>query len=149
MPLLLQLQAQNDDGMSRWSEEVSYSTAADRPAAPARPSVKGRILAQSFKVRWDPPSDSGGAPICHYFLELDSGAGFAPIWNGPETELTCDKLKPGTTYRARISCSNGQEQSDYSEPLIVTTEPVCPGPNPPPTLVGKAKANSLHLKWGM
>ena len=122
---------------------------ADRPAAPARPSVKGRILAQSFKVRWDPPSDTGGAPISQYSLDLDSGAGFAHVWSGSETELLCDKLKPGTTYRIRISCYNGQEQSDHSEPLIVTTEPVCPGPPAPPTVAGKAKANSLHLKWGM
>lgn len=144
----LQLQAQNDDGISRWSDEVSFCTAADRPAPPLRPSVKGRILSHGFKVRWDPPSDTGGVPVGHYSLELDSGAGFAPIWSGPDTELLCDRLVPGTTYRVRVSCSNGQEQSDPSEPLMVTTEPVVPGAPQPPSLAGKARANSLQLKWG-
>lgn len=143
------MQAQNEDGISRWSDETSFSTVADKPGIPARPSIKGRILAHSFKVRWDPPSDMGGAPICQYILDLDSGNGFVHIWSGPELELSCDKLQPGTTYRVRVSCSNGQEQSDPSEPLIVTTEPVVPGPSPPPSVLGKAKSTSLQLKWGM
>ncbi len=145
----LQLQAQNDDGLSRWSDETTLSTTADRPAAPARPSVKGRIQAHSFRVRWDPPLDAGGAPVRQYSLELDSaGTGFSPIWNGPETEFNCDKLTPGTTYRVRISCFNGQEHSDVSETLIVTTEPVCPGAPTAPHLVGKVRSTSLQLGWG-
>uniref|UniRef100_A0A0P5L944 Fibronectin type III domain-containing protein 3B n=1 Tax=Daphnia magna TaxID=35525 RepID=A0A0P5L944_9CRUS len=141
------LQAQNDDGLSRWSEETTLSTTADRPAAPARPSVKGRIQAHSFRVRWDPPLDTGGAPVKQYSLEIDSGAGFSPVWNGAETEFTCDKLTPGTTYRVRISCFNGQEHSDVSETLIVTTEPVCPGASAVPHLVGKVRPTSLQLGW--
>ena len=144
----LQLQVQNDDGLSRWSEEATVSTTADRPAAPARPSVKGRIQSNSFRVRWDPPLDAGGAPVSQYSLELDSGTGFTPMWTGTDTELTCDKLTPGTTYRVRISCFNGQEHSDVSETLIVTTEPVCPGAPAPPHLVGKARSTSLQLEWG-
>ena len=145
----LQLQAQNDDGQSRWSEETTLSTTADRPAAPARPSVKGRIQAHSFRVRWDPPLDAGGAPVRQYSLELDSaGTGFSPIWNGTETEFNCDKLTPGTTYRVRISCFNGQEHSDVSETLIVTTEPICPGAPAAPHLVGKVRSTSLQLGWG-
>ena len=145
----LQLQAQNDDGQSRWSEETTLSTTADRPAALARPSVKGRIQAHSFRVRWDPPLDAGGAPVRQYSLELDSaGTGFSPIWNGSETEFNCDKLTPGTTYRVRISCFNGQEHSDVSETLIVTTEPICPGAPAAPHLVGKVRSTSLQLGWG-
>lgn len=124
------------------------STTADRPAAPARPSVKGRIQAHSFRVRWDSPMDNGGAPISQYSLELDSGTGFLPLWSGSETELTCDKLTPGTTYRVRVSCFNGQEHSDFSETLIVTTEPVCPAAPPAPHLVGKARSTHLQLQWG-
>ena len=146
--LFQQLQTQNDDGISRWSDEISYCTLADRPVAPARPGVKGRILAHSFKVRWESPADCGGSAISQYSLELDSGNGFVLLWSGPETELVLDKLTPGTTYRVRIFCFNGQEQSDYSEPLIVTTEPVCPEAPAPPSLAGKARANSLQLKWG-
>lgn len=71
-----------------------------------------------------------------------------PLWSGTETELTCDKLTPGTTYRIRISCFNGQEHSDFSETLIVTTEPVCPGAPAAPRLVGKAKSSHLQLEWG-
>jgi hypothetical protein len=72
---LLQLRAHNEEGPSRWSDEVCYRTLPDRPAAPPRPTVKGRVHAQTFKMKWDPPSDRGGADITTYILELDGGSG--------------------------------------------------------------------------
>lgn len=144
----VQLQAENDDGTSRWSEETSLATTPDRPAAPARVSVKGRIQTHGFRVRWDAPSDSGGAPLQHFTVELDSGDGFAHLWTGPECEVSCDRLAPGTAYRLRVACSNGHQVSDYSEALAVTTEPVCPDAPAPPVIIGKARSTSLQLKWG-
>lgn len=78
---MLQLRAQNDEGSSRWSEEVTYKTLPSRPAPPSRPSVKGRVHAHSFKVKWEPPNDRGGADITDYLLEMNSG-------NGKETNLS-------------------------------------------------------------
>jgi hypothetical protein len=71
----LKLRAHNEEGSSHWSEEVCYRTLPDRPAAPPRPTVKGRIHAQTFKMKWDPPSDWGGADITTYILEIDGGGG--------------------------------------------------------------------------
>ena len=142
------MQAQNENGISRWSDEVTFSTTADRPAAPSRLSVKGRIHAHNFRIRWDAPNDTGGSSIAAYYLQLDSGEGFTSIWNGLDTEFLCDELTPGTAYHVRISCSNDVQQSEFSEPLSVITEPVCPGLCAAPRLNGKPRANSLQLKWG-
>ena len=142
------MQSQNEDGVSRWSDEVNYSTTADRPSAPSRPVVKGRVHAHSFRVRWDPPTDNGGSSITNYELELDSGSGFVSVWNGLEAEFVCDKLTPGAAYQVRVCCSNSKERSEFSETLSVVTEPVFPGQCAPPRLVGKARSTTLQLKWG-
>ncbi|CAG2065211.1 unnamed protein product, partial [Timema podura] len=69
------LRAHNEEGPSRWSDEVCYRTLPDRPAPPPRPNVKGRIHAQNFKIKWEPPNDRGGADITTYILELNGGSG--------------------------------------------------------------------------
>ena len=143
------MQAQNDDGTSRWSDEVSYCTAVERPGAPSRPSVKGKMHAHSFRLRWEPPADPGGSPITDYSVEMDAGdQGFTPLWNGSETECACDRLKPGTTYRLRVSCANSGGRGPFSDACTVSTESVCPAQCPAPHAIGRAKANSLQLKWG-
>ena len=45
------LQAQNEEGKSPWSDEVSYFTLPDIPGPPLRPALKGRLLPHSFKIR--------------------------------------------------------------------------------------------------
>ena len=69
------LQAHNEEGKSPWSEEVWYETLPDRPGPPLRPASKGRLHSNSFKVRWDCPSDDGGSPITNYILEIDDSRG--------------------------------------------------------------------------
>ena len=44
------LQAQNEEGKSPWSDEVSYYTLPDVPGPPLRPASKGRLHPYSFKV---------------------------------------------------------------------------------------------------
>ena len=44
------LQAQNEEGKSPWSDEVSYYTLPDIPGPPLRPASKGRLHPHSFKV---------------------------------------------------------------------------------------------------
>ena len=69
------LQAHNEEGKSPWSEEVWYETLPDRPGPPLRPASKGRLHSNSFKVRWDSPSDDGGSPVTNYILEIDDSRG--------------------------------------------------------------------------
>lgn len=70
---IFRLRAKNDDGFSSWSDEVSFRTLSDKPSRPSKPVVKGRIHAHSFKLRWEPPNDTGGTEINGYILEMNSG----------------------------------------------------------------------------
>ena len=142
------LQAQNEEGRSPWSDEVSYLTLPDVPGPPLRPASKGRLHPTSFKVRWDPPSDDGGSPVENYILEIDGGTGWQTVYQGSGTEYLCDNLPPGTSFKVRVACTSKGGVSDHSEVCHICTEPVVPGQCAPPRPHGKPKANSLHLKWG-
>jgi hypothetical protein len=143
------LLAFSDEGASKPSEILECRTLCDVPAKPGTPKVKGKILAQSFRLYWDIPTNDGGVPPTSYHLELDSGSGgFQVVYSGPDTEHICDRLAPGTMYKCRVKCQGPGGMSDYSELAQVATLPVCPGACAPPKVVGKPKANSISLKWG-
>lgn len=148
MSYKFRLQAQNEEGVSPWSDEVSFLTLPDVPGPPLRPATKGRLHPHSFKVRWDPPADDGGSPVENYILEIDGGQGWQTVYKGNGLEHLCDYLYPGTQYKVRVSCTSKGGVSDYSEECHICTEPVAPGQCAPPRPHGKPKANSLHLKWG-
>lgn len=141
------LRAQNESGVSQWSEDVVYKTLPARPARPSKPVLKGRTHAHSFKLKWEPPSETGGAKINKYVLEVNSGSGYETVYTGGDTEAVCDKLTPGTTYQLRVSCCSDGGTSNYSDPCTVTTDPICPGKCAQPRLHGKAKASSVAIKW--
>ncbi|XP_076253735.1 fibronectin type-III domain-containing protein 3A-like isoform X2 [Rhynchophorus ferrugineus] len=141
------LKATNDGGHSPWSEEVTFKTKPDRPDRPSKPVVKGRIHAYSFRLKWEPPNKTGGAEITSYILEVNSGSGYEEVYSGPETEAVCDRLTPGTTYQLRVSCASAGGQSCPSDPCTVTTEAIGPGKCGTPKLTGKAKPDSLTVKW--
>ena len=142
------MKAQNEEGHSIWSEEVTLKTLPDRPGPPHKPGVKGRVHANSFKIRWDPPVDDGGCPITAYALEIDQGnGGFEEIYRGLEREYNVDKLSPGQSYALRVIAVGPGGDSNPSEPCVITTEPVCPGKCNIPRIVGKPKSNSVHLRW--
>ena len=144
------LRAQNGEGMGPWSEEACYTTLPDVPGPPLRPASKGRLHAHSFKVRWDPPADTGGSPITSYILELDDGVnGWRTVGQGlGDLERVCDGLVPGTLYKVRVACTSAGGHSPYSEVCHISTEPICPGQCAPPRVHGKPKSSSLQLKWG-
>ncbi|SPP79366.1 fibronectin type-III domain-containing protein 3A isoform X4 [Drosophila guanche] len=126
------LRSENEAGVSPWSPEVSYRTAAERPGRPGKPSAKGKIHGTHFKARWDTPADTGGASILRYHLELSSGPVFERIYSGSESEAMCERLQPGTTYQLRACCEGPAGQSPYSDIGHVTTEAVAPAAPPPP-----------------
>uniref|UniRef100_A0A4W3H2U3 Fibronectin type-III domain-containing protein 3A n=1 Tax=Callorhinchus milii TaxID=7868 RepID=A0A4W3H2U3_CALMI len=143
--------AYNLEGKSNPSEGVEFTTCADKPGAPTKPSVKGKIHAHSFKIIWDPPKDNGGSDITQYVAEMSNdtnGDKWDMVYNGALREHVCDHLNPGCTYQLRVYCSNEGGQSLVSESLTVQTPAVPPGPCQPPRLLGKLRAREIHLRWG-
>ncbi|XP_014743501.1 PREDICTED: fibronectin type-III domain-containing protein 3a-like [Sturnus vulgaris] len=143
--------AYNSEGKSSPSEVVEHSTKPDRPGAPSKPIVKGKIHPHSVRVTWEPPKDNGGSDISKYFLEISeasAGGRWEPIYSGAQREHVCDHLRPGTSYRLRVSCASQGGDSQASDVTTVTTAAVPPGPCPAPALVGKAKPKEITLQWG-
>lgn len=141
------LRCETTDGQGPWSTEVTYRTLPERPGAPGRPSPRGKIHSRAFRLRWDPPADDGGAPVATYTLELDAGEGYRPAYQGPEREAHCDRLQPGTPYRARVRCANDAGDSDWSAPETVTTEATSPGAPGAPEPVAPPRATLVALRW--
>ncbi|XP_046573068.1 LOW QUALITY PROTEIN: fibronectin type-III domain-containing protein 3A-like [Haliotis rubra] len=141
------LAAKNDEGQSKWSDIVAHRTLPERPTAPPKPQIKGKIFAHNFRVIWDPPADSGGSEITKFVLELDDGEGYDIVYEGSEREQMFDHLVPGHTYRVRVACYSLGGRSEFSDCCVAITQPICPGQCHPPKLQGKPKATSLHLRW--
>lgn len=141
------LRCETVDGQGPWSPEVSYSTLPERPGPPGRPAVRGKVHSRAFRLKWDAPADDGGAQIDSYLLEVDEGEGYREAYSGVEREAHCDRLQPGTAYRARICCSSVAGVSDWSTAETVVTEATCPGPCAPPELAGKPRATSAAVRW--
>ncbi|XP_059174236.1 fibronectin type-III domain-containing protein 3A-like isoform X2 [Physella acuta] len=142
------LSAKNEEGQSKWSETVCYKTLPERPHPPSKPQIKGKVNPYSFRITWDPPSDSGGTEITKYIVELDDGQGYDTVYEGSEREHVFDHLTPGHTYRVRVACCSIGGRSDFSDCCVATTLPVAPNQCQVPKLQGKPKATSLHLRWG-
>ncbi|CAM4797813.1 unnamed protein product [Rotaria magnacalcarata] len=141
------LAAHNQEGQSNYSQITTYKTLPDRPDTPAKPRIKGQIQATQCHIVWDPPRDNGGADIEQYYLELEESKGFHVVYNGLETEYVLEQLIPGHSYSLRLSCSNVGGQSDLSDITQIKTPAVAPASCHPPKILGKPKANLLHLRW--
>ncbi|XP_036599354.1 fibronectin type-III domain-containing protein 3A isoform X1 [Trichosurus vulpecula] len=143
--------AYNSEGKSNPSEVVEFTTCPDKPGVPLKPSVKGKIHSQNFKITWEPPKDNGGASINKYVVEMSEGSNgnkWDVIYSGTAREHLCDRLTPGCPYRLRVYCVSDGGQSSVSESLLVQTPAVLPGPCFPPRLQGRPKAKEIQLRWG-
>ncbi|XP_041970315.1 fibronectin type-III domain-containing protein 3a isoform X2 [Aricia agestis] len=141
------LRCETTDGQGPWSIEVSYRTSPERPGPPGRPFARGKIHSRAFRLRWDPPAEDGGAAVESYTLELDGGEGFDCAYRGPEREAHCDRLLPGTAYRARVRCANAAGESEWSASETIATEATCPGACAAPEPAGPARATLLPVRW--
>lgn len=139
--------AQTDDGQGPWSPEVVFRTRPERPGPPGRPAARGKPLPRSFRLRWEPPADDGGAPVASYLLELDDGDGYKRAYGGAEREAHCDRLRPGTAYRARVRCANEAGDSDWSAVETVATDAAAPGAAAAPEPAAPPRATALAVRW--
>lgn len=141
------VKAENENGVSPFSKEVVFKTLPSCPSRPTKPQVKGKIHATGFKVKWDPPVDTGGAEINLYHLEISSGAIYERIYSGKESEAMIDRLSPGTTYQIRVLCEGPGGISAFSDQSLVTTEPEVPGAPPRPHCNGAPTPYAACLIW--
>ncbi|XP_052868778.1 fibronectin type III domain-containing protein 3B [Anopheles cruzii] len=141
------LRAENDNGRGPWSEEVVFRTLPTCPGRPTKPQVKGKVHANSFKVRWDAPQDTGGADIMLYHLEISSGALYERVYSGKESEAMIERLSPGTAYQIRVLCEGPGGISTFSEPCLVTTEPVTPSQPTRPFCKSPPTPYAACLAW--
>uniref|UniRef100_A0A182P942 Fibronectin type-III domain-containing protein n=1 Tax=Anopheles epiroticus TaxID=199890 RepID=A0A182P942_9DIPT len=141
------LRAENDNGRGPWSEEVVFRTLPTCPGRPTKPQVKGKVHANGFKVKWDPPHDTGGADISLYHLEISSGASYDRVYSGKESEATIERLNPGTAYQIRVLCEGPGGISAFSEPCLITTEPVTPGAPQKPYCKSPPTPYAACLGW--
>lgn len=141
------LRAENDNGRGPWSEEVVFRTLPTCPGRPTKPQVKGKVNANGFKVKWDPPHDTGGAEIVLYHLEISSGALYERVYSGKESETLIDRLNPGTAYQIRVLCQGPGGISACSEPCLVTTDPITPGQPQKPFCKSSPTPYAACLAW--
>ena len=141
------LRSETEAGQSQWSPEVTYLTQPERPGKSSKPIVKGKIHANSFKVKWDAPNDRGGADIKLYHLEIRSGAVFERIYTGAENEASCERLNPGTTYQIRVICEGPGGISAASDIGTVTTEAIVPNPPQTPYYSNQPGPYAAVLQW--
>ncbi|KAI1903821.1 hypothetical protein AGOR_G00031150 [Albula goreensis] len=142
--------AYNSEGKSNPSQVAEFSTCPDRPSAPCRPVLKGKVLPHSFKMGWEGPKDDGGSEVTKYIVEMSeglSGTLWELVYSGAALEHVCEGLRPGCSYQTRVYCTSQGGQSPLSETLQVQTPPVPPGPCLPPRVVGKPKAREVQLRW--
>ncbi|XP_063808083.1 fibronectin type-III domain-containing protein 3A isoform X5 [Pseudophryne corroboree] len=142
--------AYNSEGKSSPSEVVEFLTCPDKPGPPSKPTVKGKVHAQSIRIVWDAPKDNGGATITKYVVEISEGRNESKwdiVYSGTAREHLCDHLNPGCAYRFHVYCVNESGQSPSSDTLVVQTPAVFPGPCQPPRLQGRPRAREVQLRW--
>lgn len=152
------VRAYNEEGYSPWSEARKFSTRPDRPQAPSKLRVTRLAGANSgYKCVWEPPRDSGGAPVHTFTLEIrlddTKDESYQQIYSGDQCEFVIDPsylstLRPGCSYLLRVFCANESGQSDYSTESVVFTVPaVLPGVCVSPKLNTKPKSNMAQFRW--
>ena len=116
----------------------SFSSLGDHIVTEALPPTKPTVpqclvppTATTLKVKWEPPSDTGGAPLSGYCIERE-GADLALV-PAQRNQHAFAKLPPDSEQRIRICASNRAGESEYSDWATFRTAPL------PPKAIAKAK----------
>jgi hypothetical protein len=118
------VQAANAVGAGGFSESVKCRTGESLPGAPAPPTVVS-TQPTIVKLKWEAPSDTGGATITGFALqqwEYPLGAPITRPLTGSDT-MRITKLKPATEYRFRVLAANKMGDGPWSEWVGLTTAP--------------------------
>ena len=134
--------ATNAIGTSTRSAATNPVVLGAKPGAPTNASAsKGD---QSATVTWTTPTSDGGAPITS-FKVTSYPDGITQTVDATQTTATVTGLTNGTTYRFRVTATNGVGTGPSSTP----TKPVTPGAKPgAPTNARAAKGDqSATVTW--
>ncbi|MCH7228050.1 fibronectin type III domain-containing protein [Verrucomicrobiaceae bacterium E54] len=84
----------------------SGAMGAEAPSAPLNLKVND-LNATSCLLTWDPPADSGGAPILSYLVLLEEvSTGIPQFWTTFDASIPVDTLFPATDYRVEVKAQN-------------------------------------------
>eukprot|EP00051_Salpingoeca_urceolata_P019632 m.289214 g.289214 ORF g.289214 m.289214 type:complete len:1116 (-) comp19456_c0_seq11:114-3461(-) len=144
------IRGRNRIGWGPWSQSHAFTTAAGPPSRPSPPVVE-HVGVESLTLAWGPPTETGGARIEEYTLEMNdhtNGFGFRACYCGPETSYTQTKLTRSTSYTFRLACKNtAGHRSQLSEDVSFTTSAAAPGAPRSLEAVTKATPTGFTVAW--
>ena len=145
-----QVAAINAEGAGPWSAEAGATTPADVPAPPTGLAARAMGTSQ-IDLSWRAPSNTGGAAILGYRVEVssDGGANWRILTRHTQSTSTTyshRNLEPATTRHYRVSAINLAGVGRASNVARATTEAAVPGA--PRTLTARADGTSeIDLSW--
>jgi hypothetical protein len=129
--------------------------------APAAPSLASRAPS-NLKVKWAPPSETGGKQVTQYQLKMrppparaegNDGAtwqadadGFVEIYRGSAASCKVPRLVPRQEYAFRVRAFNRIGGGPFSPEAIFSTTPSVPAQPGPPSAVAQTPTSVL-LQW--
>ncbi|TMW60499.1 hypothetical protein Poli38472_000541 [Pythium oligandrum] len=125
----LRVAAANDAGVSPLSVELMVvTTDVSVPATAEQLSVVSKTH-ETITFDWQSPRDTGGATLLTYTVEVRDAQSNVPIdtIENAAKPLQVFNLAPATAYALRVRVLNSVGGGEWSDSIIVTTEPVSPG----------------------
>uniref|UniRef100_A0A8D2Q559 Fibronectin type III domain-containing protein 3B n=1 Tax=Varanus komodoensis TaxID=61221 RepID=A0A8D2Q559_VARKO len=143
------LAAQNEIGISGFSEEVVCYTAGNIPQTPSAPRLV-RAGVTWVTLQWNRAEGCTPEEVITYTLEIqeeDNDSVFHPKYTGEDRTCTVKNLKRSTQYKFRLIASNVEGKSSPSDVLVCTTSPDRPGAPSRPVVKGPITSHGFSVKW--
>nr|XP_020649461.1 fibronectin type III domain-containing protein 3B [Pogona vitticeps] len=143
------LAAQNDIGISGFSQEVVCYTSGNIPQTPSAPRLV-RAGVTWITLQWNKAEGCTPEEVISYTLEMqedDNDSVFHPKYTGEDHTCTVKNLKRSTQYKFRLIASNVEGKSSPSDVLVCTTSPDRPGPPTRPAVKGPITSHGFVVKW--
>ncbi|XP_039194047.1 fibronectin type III domain-containing protein 3B [Crotalus tigris] len=143
------LAAQNDIGISGFSQEVVCYTSGNIPQIPSAPRLV-RAGVTWITLQWNKAEGCTSEEVITYTLEIqeeDNDNAFHPRYTGEDRTCTVKNLKRSTQYKFRLVVSNVEGKSSPSDVMVCTTSPDRPGPPSRPIVKGPVTSHGFSVKW--
>jgi hypothetical protein len=128
------VRAKNAGGVSEWSSAVSATTLPEAPPTPG--GIKIQKTNTSVTISWQPAARAES-----YRIEADG----LIVDNGTATSFKQEGLSPLSSHKYRVKAINRGGSSEWSEIVLVITNPDKPGA--PSNVMATADETSISLTW--